>query len=91
MNYNEAIDNNKVDFGNMPPQPFLLGLLSAFDNRYQAIADSYFGEITWKHFFAIICINLCKEPPTRAILKEMAGLEYEGTTNNRKYRLADEG
>lgn len=53
MNYNEAIDNNKVDFGNMPPQPFLLGLLSAFDNRYQAIADSYFGEITWKHFFAI--------------------------------------
>lgn len=27
---------------------------------------------------------------TRAILKEMSGLEYEGTTNNRKYRLADE-
>lgn len=26
---------------------------------------------------------------TRAILKEMSGLEYEGTTNNRRYRLAD--
>ena len=27
---------------------------------------------------------------TRAILKEMPGLEYEGTTNNRRYRLADD-
>ena len=27
---------------------------------------------------------------TRVILKEMPGLVYEGTTNNRKYRLADE-
>ncbi len=27
---------------------------------------------------------------TRVILKEMQGLVYEGTTNNRKYRLADE-
>ncbi len=26
----------KVKFGDMPPQPFLLGLLGAFDNRYQA-------------------------------------------------------
>ena len=27
---------------------------------------------------------------TRALLKEMSGLEYEGTTNNRRYRLADD-
>ena len=26
---------------------------------------------------------------TSAILKEMSGLVYEGTTNNRKYNLAD--
>lgn len=77
MNYNEAIDNNKVDFGNMPPQPFLLGLLSAFDNRYQAIADSYFGEITWKQFFAIICINLCKEPPTINELADVIGSSHQ--------------
>ena len=77
MNYNEAIDNNKVDFGNMPPQPFLLGLLSAFDNRYQAIADSYFGEITWKQFFAIICINLCKEPPTINELADVMGSSHQ--------------
>ena len=27
---------------------------------------------------------------TRAILKEMSGLLYEGTTNNRRYRLIEE-
>ena len=64
MNYDRAMNIEKVQFGDMPPQPFLLGLLSAFDNRYQAAADAYLKEITWKQFFAIICINLCKEPPT---------------------------
>ena len=61
MNYDEVMNIEKVKFGDMPPQPFLLGLLSAFDNRYQAAADAYFKEITWKQFFAIICINLSKE------------------------------
>ena len=46
MNYDEAMNIEKVTFGDMPPQPFLLGLLSAFDNRYQAAADAYFKEIT---------------------------------------------
>ena len=57
----------------MPPQPFLLGLLSAFDNRYQAAADAFFKEITWKQFFAIICIELCREAPTINELSEVMG------------------
>ena len=46
MDYSEEMKMDKVDFGDMPPQAFLLGLLSAFDNRYQAAADAYFKEIT---------------------------------------------
>ena len=38
MNYDKAMNMDKVEFGNMPPQAFLLGLLSAFDNRFQASA-----------------------------------------------------
>ena len=57
MNYNEAIDTDKVEFGQMPPQAFLLGLLSAFDNRFQASADNFMKEITWKQFFAVICTD----------------------------------
>ena len=77
MNYDEAMNMSKVEFGQMPPQAFLLGLLSAFDNRYQAAADNYFKEITWKQFFAIICINLCKEPPTLNDLSDVMGSSHQ--------------
>ena len=77
MNYDEVMNMSKVEFGQMPPQAFLLGLLSAFDNRYQAAADKYFKEITWKQFFAIICINLCKESPTLNDLSEVLGSSHQ--------------
>ena len=77
MNYNEAIDTDKVEFGQMPPQAFLLGLLSAFDNRFQASADNFMKEITWKQFFAIICIKLCKEAPTLNDLADVMGSSHQ--------------
>ena len=66
-----------VEKGFSKMKPFLLGLLSAFDNRYQAAADAYFKEITWKQFFAIICINLCKEPPTLNELSDVMGSYHQ--------------
>lgn len=77
MNYDEVMNISEVDFKDMPPQPFLLGLLSAFDNRYQASADKLFKEITWKQFFAIICINICKENPTINELAEVMGSSHQ--------------
>ena len=77
MNYDEEMNMDKVEFGNMPPQAFLLGLLSAFDNRYQAAADAFFKVITWKQFFAIICINLCKEAPTINELSDVMGSSHQ--------------
>ena len=77
MNYDKEMKISYVEFGDMPPQAFLLGLLSAFDNRYQAAADAFFKEITWKQFFAIICINLCKEPPTINELSDVMGSSHQ--------------
>ena len=74
---NNDFDMNMVKFGEMPPQPFMLGLLSAFDNRFQACADKFFKEITWKQFFAIICINICKENPTINELSEVMGSSHQ--------------
>lgn len=71
MNFKQVIENEKVDFSGIEGPMFLLGLLSAFDNRYQAKADNFFKEISWKQFFAIICIGLCKESPS---IKELAGI-----------------
>lgn len=71
MQFKELLNDQNIEFGEMDESFFLLGLLSAFDNRYQATADRFFEEISWKQFFAIICIGLCRENPT---IKELAGI-----------------
>ena len=77
MDFNQLMNNDNVEFKDIPPHAFLLGLLSAFDNRYQASADAFFKEITWKQFFAIICIDLCKSSPTVGELAEIMGSSHQ--------------
>lgn len=77
MNITEVINNDKVDFTGIESSYFLLGLLSAFESRFQAVADSTMREISWKQFFAIICINLCKDPPTVKELAEIMGSSHQ--------------
>ena len=77
MNIKEVISNDKVDFTGINSSYFLLGLLSAFENRFQAVADSAMKEISWKQFFAVICINLCKDKPTVKELAEIMGSSHQ--------------
>ena len=77
MNFNNIYPVQGVDFGEMFSGEYLLGLISAFDNRFQAKADKFFEEISWKQFFAIICINLCKESPTIGELSEVMGSSHQ--------------
>lgn len=77
MNIKEVINSDKVDFTGTPSSYFLLGLLSAFENRFQAVADGAMKEISWKQFFAIICINMCKEKPTVKELAEIMGSSHQ--------------
>lgn len=77
MNIKEVINSDTVDFTGIPSSYFLLGLLSAFENRFQAVADSTIKEISWKQFFAIICINMCKEKPTVKELAEIMGSSHQ--------------
>ena len=73
----EIIEKGELNFDGMEASFFLLGVLSAFDNRYQAKADSFFEDISWKQFFVIICINLCKNPPTIKELAEITGSSHQ--------------
>ncbi|MBQ9765262.1 MAG: MarR family transcriptional regulator [Lachnospiraceae bacterium] len=77
MNIKEVINHENIDFTGIEAPYFLLGLLSAFDNRFQAMADRTIKEISWKQFFAIICINLCKEKPTLKELAEIMGSSHQ--------------
>ena len=77
MNIKEVINSGKVDFTGVESSYFLLGLLSAFENRFQAVADKAMKEISWKQFFAIICINLCRESPTIKELSDFMGSSHQ--------------
>lgn len=77
MDFNKVISTAGVDFGEMFAGQYLLGLISAFENRYQANADAIMKEITWKQFFVMICINLCKESPTLGELSEVVGSSHQ--------------
>lgn len=77
MNLKEVITSDKVNVTVMELSHFLIGLLSAFENRFQAVADSAMKEISWKQFFAIICINMCKEKPTVKELAEIMGSSHQ--------------
>ena len=77
MNIKDVICSEKVDFTGIELSYFLLGLLSAFNNRFQAVADSTMKEVSWKQFFSIICINLCKDKPTVKELAEILGSSHQ--------------
>lgn len=77
MNIKDVMNHENVNFTGIELSYFLLGLLSAFDNRFQAMADRTMEEISWKQFFAIICINLCKENPTIKELAEILGSSHQ--------------
>ncbi len=77
MSIEDTINSNKLNFEGIPSSYYLLGLLSAFENRFQAMADSMMKDISWKQFFAIICINMCKEPPTLKELSDVLGSSHQ--------------
>ena len=77
MNIKDVMNNKNIDFTGVEPSYFLLGLLSAFDNRFQAMADKTMKEISWKQYFAIICIDICKEKPTLRELSDIMGSSHQ--------------
>lgn len=77
MNIKDVMQHENIDFTGIESSYFLLGLLSAFDNRFQALADKTMEVISWKQFFALICINLCKNPPTIKELADIMGSSHQ--------------
>ena len=73
----ELINSEQYNFEGLEAPFFLIGLLSAFENRYQAKTDKLFEDISWKQFFAIICINLCRESPTIKELADFMGSSHQ--------------
>ncbi len=77
MKLEDVNQNENVNMEGIPSEYYLLGLLSAFENRFQAMADKQMAEISWKQFFLIICTNMCKQNPTIKELAEIVGSSHQ--------------
>lgn len=69
--------HDKIDFGEMDDRFFLIGLLNECMNRFQAVGDRMFEEISWKQCFTLICIRFFKEPPTLKDLSQLMGSSHQ--------------
>ncbi len=66
-----------IDFGNLDDSFFLIGLLNEFTNRFQAVGDSFFKEMSWKQCFLLSCIRFFKQPPTLKELSQLMGSSHQ--------------
>lgn len=77
MLIDEVNKNDNANMIGMTSAYYLLGIMSAFENRFQAMADAQMKEISWKQFYLIICISLCKEDPTLNQIADMVGSSHQ--------------
>ena len=77
MRIEDVVNDDNIEIKGINSSYYLLGLLSAFQNRFQAMADTQMKEISWKQFFLIICINMCKGDPTIKELAEIVGSSHQ--------------
>ncbi|NLG04873.1 MAG: MarR family transcriptional regulator [Clostridia bacterium] len=70
-------EENPVMLENMDLSFFLIGLLSEFENRFQAEADRIFKELSWKQCFVMNCAGLFDHPPTISELSDLVGSSHQ--------------
>lgn len=68
---------NELNFDGIEDAYFLIGEITAFSNRFQAVADRAFDGITWKQCFALVCIKMFEQPPTLNELSEVLGSSHQ--------------
>lgn len=77
MRIEDVVNDENININGINSTYYLLGLLRAFQNRFQAMADTQMKEISWKQFFLIICMNMCKGDPTIKELAEIVGSSHQ--------------
>ena len=77
MKIEEVVKDDNIEVNGIHSSYYLIGLLSAFQNRFQAMSDARMQEISWKQFFLIICISMCKDDPTIKELAQIVGSSHQ--------------
>ncbi len=77
------IKNEKVNYEAVPKMLVLAALISRFNNRYQAEADRFLGNISWKQISFLRVVKVFRETPT---VRDVA--DFYGCTHQNAHKLA---
>jgi len=61
-------------------QYHLIGMLNSFNNIFQAKADAFFKDISWKQIYILVSITLFEEAPTIREIANLTGSTHQNTT-----------
>lgn len=75
---------NRITFRKEDLPFVLIGMLHRFSNRYQALADGYLGDMSWKQLLFLRVVDAFEKPPT---LNEMAKLLGCSSQNTNAFSL----
>lgn len=70
---------NEPHMEGIGPSSYLIGLINAFNNRFQAAGDTFFDELSWRQVFALNCVSFFENPPTIKDMAEMMGGSHQNT------------
>lgn len=56
---------------------YLIGLINRFNNSFQAAADNFFEELSWKQIFFMNCVALFEDAPTIRDMSDLLGCSHQ--------------
>jgi len=74
----ELVSQN-FDLASMKPSQQLIGLMNCFNNSFEALADSFFKELSWRQFFFLDCVALFSDAPSINEMSKTLGCSHQNT------------
>ncbi len=80
----------KVNYERFGAPFVLIGLINRFENRYQAAADAFFRDLSWKQMYFLNVITMFEQAPTMQDVANMMGCSHQNV-NKLSAKLLREG
>ncbi len=66
-----------VNLNDIEDRYYLFGMLAAIANRMQTVGDSFFEEITWKQWFALLGASILQPAPSVSQIASFVGTSHQ--------------
>lgn len=68
---------DNINMADIDAPYYLIGLINRFNNSFQAAADNFFEELSWKQIFFMNCVILFEDAPTIREMSDLLGCSHQ--------------